>query len=85
MNITPREPDPVDKLKRLGGAPFAAIMLDVIGPIAPVLAQGLYAAQPLARLWNGADALDDLARLLEAPDGVDILRRRLLDGEDEEA
>lgn len=82
MDNTPRGPDPVDKLKRLGGAPFASIMLDVIQPIAPVLAQGLYAAQPLARLWHGADALGELAQLLEAPDGIDILRRRLLDGEE---
>ena len=57
-------------------------MLDVIGPIAPVLAQGLYAAQPLAGLWNGADALGELAELLEAPDGVDTLRRRLADDEE---
>ncbi len=82
MNITPRKPDPVDKVKRLGGAPFASIMLDVIAPIAPVLAQGLYAAQPLAGLWQGADALGELAELLEAPDGIDILRRRLADDEE---
>ena len=81
MNITPRGLDPIDKIKRLGGAPFAAILLDVVQPIAPVLAQGLYAAQPLAGLWNGANALGELAQLLEAPDGIEELRRRLADDE----
>ena len=48
--------DWIDNLKRLVGAPIASTLLDVIEPVAPVLAQGLWVAQPLAGLWNGGDA-----------------------------
>ena len=82
MNVTPRRSDWIDHLRRLGGAPFASIMLDVIKPIAPVLAQGLWVAQPLAGIWNGADSVGDLAKLLEAPGGVEELRQRLADDEE---
>ena len=82
MNEPPRKPNPIDNLKRLGGASFASVMLDVIKPIAPVLAQGLWVAQPLAGIWNGADSVGDLAKLLEAPGGVEELRQRLADDEE---
>ena len=68
----------VDAIKRLGGLPLALILLDVVKPIAPALAQGLFVAQPLARVWNGGDALGELAEMLEAPDGVEQMRRQLL-------
>ena len=71
----------IDKLKRRGGAPYALIMLDVMEPIAPVLAQGLWVAQPLAGLWNGRQALGELAQLLEAPEGIESLRKHLADEE----
>lgn len=74
-----RFPTWIDKLKVRGGAPFALLTLDVIEPIAPVLAQGLWMAQPLAGLWNGRDDVRDLAELLEAPDSIARLRRRLAD------
>ncbi len=74
-----RFPTWIDKLKVRGGAPYALLTLDVIEPIAPVLAQGLWMAQPLAGLWNGRQDLRDLAELLEAPDGIARLRRRLAD------
>ena len=74
-----RFPTWIDKLKVRGGAPLALLTLDVIEPIAPVLAQGLWMAQPLAGLWNGRQDLRDLAELLEAPDGIARLRRRLAD------
>ncbi len=69
----------IDSLKVRGGAPYALLTLDVIEPLAPVLAQALWMAQPLAGLWDGRDAVRDLAQLLEAPDGIDQLRRRLAD------
>ena len=71
----------IDKLKRRGGAPYALMMLDVMEPLAPVLAQGLWIAQPLAGLWNGRQALGELAQLLEAPDGIETLRQHLADEE----
>ena len=74
-----RFPTWIDKLKVRGGVPLALLTLDVIEPIAPVLAQGLWMAQPLAGLWNGRQDLRDLAELLEAPDGIARLRRRLAD------
>ena len=68
----------VDRVKRLGGAPFALILLDVVKPIAPALAQGLWVAQPLAGMWNGGDAVAELAEMLEGPEGVEQLRRQLM-------
>ena len=41
-----RFPAWIDKLKVRGGAPYALLTLDVIEPIAPVLAQALWMAQP---------------------------------------
>lgn len=77
MENPDRFPPWIDKLKGRGGAPYALLTLDVIEPIAPVLAQGLWMAQPLAGLWGGREDLRDLAELLEAPDGIAGLRRRL--------
>ncbi len=74
-----RIPDWIDSLKVRGGAPYALLTLDVIEPIAPVLAQVMWMAQPLAGLWGGREDTRDLAELLEAPDGIDRLRRRLAD------
>lgn len=67
----------IDSANRRGQIPFLLALLDVIEPIAPVLAGGLHAAQPLARHWRGAAGLRELADLLEEPDGLRILRRRL--------
>lgn len=83
MNAPPGSSDWIDNLKRLVGAPIASTLLDVIEPVAPVLAQGLWVAQPLAGLWNGGDALRELAEMLEEPGGVEQLRRRLSDDEGE--
>ena len=83
MNGPPGNSDWIDNLKRLVGAPIASTLLDVIEPVAPVLAQGLWVAQPLAGLWNGGDALGELAEMLEEPGGVEQLRRRLSDDEGE--
>ncbi len=65
--------------KRRGQIPLLLTLLDVIEPIAPVLAGGLHTAQPLARHWRGSAGLRELADLLEEPDGIRVLRRRLTD------
>ena len=71
--------DWIEALKRRGQAPLLLTLLDVIEPIAPALAQGLWVAQPLSGLWNGGQAVQDLAELLEEPDGIEQLRQRLTD------
>ena len=77
--------DWIEALKRRGQAPALLTLLDVIEPIAPALAQGLWAAQPLAGLWHGRQAVHDLAELLETPDGIERLRRRLTDEAQEQS
>lgn len=69
----------IERVKGRGGAPFLLTLLEAIEPLAPVLAQGLLVAQPLATLWRGGDALRELAQLLEEPDGLRELRRQLAD------
>ena len=63
--------------KARGRAPFLLTLLDVIEPLAPLLASGLLVAQPLAGWWLGAGSLRELAGLLEAPEGLAALRERL--------
>ncbi len=65
--------------KRRGGAPFLLILLESFEPLAPVLAQGLLVAQPLANLWRGGAALGELVELLEEPEGLSELRALLAD------
>ena len=69
----------IERAKMRGGAPLLLTLLDAFEPLAPVLAQGLLVAQPLANLWRGGDALRELAELLEEPDGLRELRRQLAD------
>ena len=69
----------IELAKRRGGAPFLLTLLDAVEPLAPVLAQALLVAQPLANLWPGGEDLRELADLLEAPDGLRELRSRLAD------
>ena len=63
--------------KARGEAPFLLTLLEAIKPIAPVLANGLLVAEPLAVLWGGGGALRELADLLEEPEGLEALRRSL--------
>ena len=69
----------IERAKRRGGAPFLLILLEAFEPLAPVLAQGLLVAQPLANLWRGGAALGELAELLEEPEGLSELRALLAD------
>jgi len=69
----------IAQAKRRGQAPFFATLLDVIEPAAPVLAQVLLVAQPVANLWAGGAAFGALADLLEGPEGIAELRRQLAD------
>lgn len=71
--------DWVDQAKQRGYGQVVEILLDAIEPIAPIIAQGLWVAQPLAGLWGQSNALQLLAETLEDPDGVTQLRQRLSD------
>ena len=71
--------DWIDRAKQRGYGPAIRILLDAIEPLAPLLAQGLWVAQPLAGLWGQSGALQQLAETLENPEGVSQLRQRLTD------
>lgn len=60
-----------------GASPLLLVLLEAVKPIAPILANGLLVAEPLAALWGGGGALRELADLLEEPDGFEALRRQL--------
>ncbi len=70
----------VESLRAHGLAGPAAALLDALAPLAPISAQALYVAQPLAGLasrdWHVA--LGGLAAALEMPGGVAALRAALL-------
>lgn len=51
--------------------------LDVMEPIAPLLAQMLWVAQPTAGLFGSTSSLAQLAETLETPEGVAQLRQQL--------
>ena len=71
--------DWIETARRRGNANLLLSLLDVVEPIAPVLAQGLLVAEPLALLWGGGGALRALAEQLEEPDGLEALRQQLAD------
>lgn len=59
----------------LGG--LLAVVLDVIEPFAPLLAQGLWVFQPIARIFGQHDVLGAMAQTLDEPDGVTRIRDEL--------
>ncbi len=69
--------DVIARIRERGGAPFLLLLLDAFEPAAPLFAQTLLVAQPLANLWRAGDACRELADLLDAPDGPARLRRLL--------
>ncbi|MCY3864293.1 MAG: hypothetical protein OXG68_02535 [Chloroflexi bacterium] len=79
MNNQSEIADWIERAKRRGHAPFLLILLEAFEPLAPVLAQGLLVAQPLAYLWRGGAALGELAELLEERESLRELRALLAD------
>lgn len=63
--------------KKRGNAPFLLALLDAIKPIAPVLASGLFVAQPFLPFSRHQSALGELADLLDEPEGFASLRQSL--------
>lgn len=74
MNGRSEIADWIARAKQRGHAPFLLILLEAFEPLAPVLAQGLLVAQPLANFWRGGAALRELADLLEEPESLRELR-----------
>ncbi|HYO87375.1 MAG TPA: hypothetical protein VER79_01945 [Candidatus Limnocylindrales bacterium] len=70
----------VEHLRARGLAGPVAALLDALAPLAPMGAQALYVAQPLAGLAspNWRSLMGDLASVLEMPGGVAALRAALL-------
>jgi hypothetical protein len=79
MDKQSQSSDWIDKAKKRGYGQVTYLLLDVIEPIAPLVAQGLWVVQPLAGLWGAGNALQILAETLESPDGVKQLQHRLSD------
>ena len=75
--------DWIEKVKQRGYGQWVYVLLDVIEPIAPLVAQGLWVAQPLVGLWDQSDTLQMLAETLEDPDGIAQLRQYLSDDKQE--
>jgi hypothetical protein len=71
--------DWIDQAKQRGYGGALEVLLIAVEPIAPIIAQGLWVAQPLAGLLGHSNALQQLAEALEEPDGVIKLRQRLSD------
>lgn len=69
----------IARAKRRGHAPILLILLEAIEPLAPVLAQGLLVAQPLAHMLRSGAALGELAEVLEEPESLRELRALLAD------
>ena len=69
--------DLVALAKRRGAAPTLLSLLDALEPAAPILAQTLLVAQPLANLLRAGDACRELADLLDEPNGAQELRALL--------
>ncbi len=55
--------------------------LEMVEPVAPVLAQLLWVVQPTAALFGSTDELTQFAEALETPEGVAALREQLQDEE----
>lgn len=68
------------RIRALGLAGAAAALLDALAPLAPLSAQALYVAQPLAGLASASwsSAAGELAAELERPGGAAALRTALL-------
>ena len=69
----------IQSLKRRDAANWTLLLLDAMEPVAPLLAQSLWIAQPLATPFHARDAVAELAEALETPEGIMRLKQRLAD------
>lgn len=66
-----------DQLKRIGIANLAASLLQASRPLAPILAQLLYIADPLFPATKGSNSLSNLGASLEDSEQVNTLIQKL--------
>ncbi|GAB1420676.1 hypothetical protein MASR2M15_07870 [Anaerolineales bacterium] len=79
-----REHDPTQWLEALnsrGWSHTAQSVLDIIEPVAPVLAQMLWISQPMGGIFGKGQLLADIAHLLESKEGISEIRSHLIEGE----
>ncbi len=72
-------PEWARQLQARGWGSSLSIALDVVEPLAPLLAQGVWVAQPVLGLWLKRELLADLAHTLETPGELERVRQALDD------
>lgn len=60
-----------------GWAPSLHVMLDVVEPIGPLVANLALILQPAGSLFGAGHIMRGLAQTLETPEGIEALRQRL--------
>jgi len=77
MNDPSLLPDWLDTAKARGWSGPLLILIDVLEPAAPLIAQMLYVSTPAAGLFGQRHAWMQLARTLEDAEGLSALRAAL--------
>jgi hypothetical protein len=78
MNDTlPKQPAWARRVRALGLDGLLGALLDAAGPIAPLVGQLLYVAQPTLGLFIPRRSINQWAELLDRPDGLAELRQML--------
>ncbi|MGJ3239717.1 MAG: hypothetical protein ACFE0Q_13485 [Anaerolineae bacterium] len=67
----------VEAVRARGWEQITGTVLDMIEPIAPLISQLLWVAQPMARIFNAHDLIGALAETLDNPQGITALRQEL--------
>lgn len=73
-------PDWVAEIRQRGWHTTLLTLLDMVEPVAPIIAQGLWVGQPLADRWGAPwhrHAWQDIADALESPTACATLRQHL--------
>jgi len=77
MNDPSLLPDWLNTAKARGWGGTLLLLMDVLEPAAPLIAQMLYVSTPAAGLFGQRHAWMQLAQTLEDPDGLSTLRAAL--------
>lgn len=79
----PRPPDDdwlAQALNR-GWAPSLHLLLDVVEPVGPLVAQVAWVLQPASMIFGAGEIVRGLANALETPEGIAAIRQRLAEEE----
>lgn len=69
----------IKAIKLRGWQDATGSLLDIIEPIAPLLSQLLWVAQPVSRIFDAETIVRELAETLDSPQGIEALRQQLDD------